>query len=98
LASLEVDEARADLLLHIQLADATRDWADNDEDAAFLWSGRRLALIDNWCEHGGQPNMRETRFIYASHAHAEAQAARERQFQQLPVSVPPPGRRSSAAR
>jgi WD40 repeat protein len=73
-----IGEARADLRLQLQLEEAAQEWQANDENTDLLWHGLRLSNAEAWLERARpRLNVRDQRFIDASHAQHQAQLAAE---------------------
>ena len=83
-----IDENRAALLTHRQLAEAAEAWQRNNQDESFLYQGARLAQATEWAEvYTGELNDSEWKFLRASQAAVQAfeqtqEAARQRELAQ----------------
>jgi WD40 repeat protein/serine/threonine protein kinase len=83
-----IDEDRAALLTHRQLAQAAEAWQQNNHDESFLYRGARLAQATEWAEiYADELSELEQKFLNASQSAAqlleqEKEAARRRELAQ----------------
>jgi hypothetical protein len=70
-----IDADRAGLRTRTRLTEAARDWKNAGGDAAYLYTGARLAVAKEWeASHPGELSVNETEFLVRS---LEAQKQRE---------------------
>jgi tetratricopeptide (TPR) repeat protein len=70
-----IDADRAGLRARARLTEATREWRNSGCDPAYLYSGARLAVGEEWAEsHPGELTIDEAEFVRCSR---EAQKQRE---------------------
>ena len=70
-----IDVDRAGLRTRIRLTESARDWKNSGRDPAYLYSGARLAVAEEWdASHRGELSIDEAAFLRRSR---EAQQQRE---------------------
>src|SRR5260370_41825502 len=59
-----IDVDRAGLRTRTRLTEATRDWENSGRDAAYLYTGARLAVAKKWADsHRGELHADEEEFL-----------------------------------
>jgi WD40 repeat protein len=70
-----IDADRAGLRTRVRLTEAARDWKNSGGDTAYLYTGGRLLIAEEWAaQHGGELSPGEAEFLRLSR---EAQDQRE---------------------
>jgi WD40 repeat protein len=73
-----LEQDREGLLIHRRLTDAAGEWAANERDESYLFSGARLAQVEEWAgEHPADMAVLEREFLESSLALREREAAEQ---------------------